>query len=246
MTIVRVLIVTLVFFSGAALAMNAAENHDVLEYQGIARDLENPERVLYTEYHRLQLNNGKPVSREVEYRAPDGRLLASKSNRYGDNPATPEFVLQDARKAYRESARFEKNALVLSLEAQNQRAEKTFRDVPDNLIIDAGFDDFVRKHWDRLSNGKRVKFHFASAVRQDLIEFRLEPQRSNEQEVVLSMRLSSRLLAWLLDPIELTYDRNTQRLLRYRGLTNIQDDSGTTFKADIEYRYSENRHTDLL
>src|SRR5690606_41863725 len=100
--------------------------------------------------------------------------------------------------------------------------------------------------WQALQQGKRVDFHFASAARQDLIRFRLEPQASDNNELVLSMRLSSRLLAWLLDPIELTYDKNSQRLLRYKGLTNIQDDNCTTYKADIEYLYSEKSHTDLL
>lgn len=246
MVFLRLFSLSLLLIISTTQAQVSAGPSGLLEYQGIARDLNNPAIILYTEYHRLQLGNGRPVSRDVEYRDASGRLLATKSNRYGDNPATPEFTLRDERKTYSESARFDGSALTLSLNEKGKTLEKTFRSVPDDLIVDAGFDDFVRTHWDRLQQGKRVDFHFASAARQELIAFRLEPQRSNEQELVLSMRLSSRLLAWLLEPIELTYDRNTQRLLRYRGLTNIQDDAGNTFKANIDYQYSEIRHTDLL
>lgn len=229
----------------AALAQGQTVTTD-LHYEGIARDLNNPQRVLYTEQHQLQLRDGKPLQRTVEYRDASGRLLATKVNQYGDNPATPDFILRDARRPYTESARLHGDSLTLTLQEGDNRSEQTLTGLPAALIVDAGFDEFVRQHWQRLQQGQRVTFYFASAARQDLIEFRLEPQRGNDQHLVLEMRLRSRLIAWLLDPIELTYDRQSQRLLRYRGLTNMQDDNGTTLKADIEYRYSENRHTDLL
>jgi hypothetical protein len=217
----------------------SATTTSVLEYTGTARDINDSNRVLYRESHRLTLQNQRPVSREVEYHDANGRLLATKTNRYGDNAAIPEFTLTDARKEYREQAVFQGDELTLSLTEQGNSSRKTFRELPDDLIIDAGFDDFVRQHWPALINGERVDFHFASAARQDLIRFRLEPQASDNNELVLSMRLSSRLLAWLLDPIELTYDKTSQRLLRYKGLTNIQDDTGTTFKAMIDYQYHD-------
>lgn len=217
----------------------SAATTEVLEYTGTARDINDSSLVLYRESHRLTLQNQRPVSREVEYHDANGRLLATKTNRYGENAATPEFTLTDARKEYREQAVFQGNELTLSLTEQGNSSRKTFRNLPDDLIIDAGFDDFVRQHWPALLNGERVDFHFASAARQDLIRFRLEPQASDNNELVLSMRLSSRLLAWLLDPIELTYDKTSQRLLRYKGLTNIQDDNGTTFKAVIHYQYHD-------
>ncbi len=86
-------------------------------------------------------------------------------------------------------------------------------------------------------SGKEVSFSFASAARQDLVGFRLERTSLDDRQLVLSMRLKSRLLAWLLDPIELTYERDSQRLLRYRGLSNMMDSAGNTYHTDIRYEY---------
>lgn len=213
---------------------------EVIHYVGNAYDLNNANSLLYKEEHQLTLINGKPSMREVIYRSSTNELMVKKTNRYSENASAPEFDLQDLRSGYREQAHYNREGgLVLSVQ-ENQQASvqtKTLNTLPNNLIIDAGFDDFVRKHWAELEAGKNVSFSFASAARLDLIDFRLLKKDSNENELVLSMRLKSRLLAWLLDPIELTYDKQSQRLMRYRGLSNIQDVNGDSYSADIRYQY---------
>jgi hypothetical protein len=51
------------------------------------------------------------------------------------------------------------------------------------------------------------------------------------------MRLKSRWIAWLLDPVFLSYDIKSKRLLTYRGLTNIRTIDGDGIKAEIRYTY---------
>lgn len=224
-------------------AQNAfANTHDTktLTYKGNAYDLNDSHKLLYTETHHLTLVNGKPSVRRVAYRSATKQLIVEKTNQYQQNSATPEFELQDLRTGYREQARFSRNGdLILTLQENGQAQEQSHRidSLPSHLIIDAGFDSFVRQHWSELEAGKSVTFSFASVARLDLIDFRLLKKDSNKEQLVLSMRLKSRLLAWLLDPIELTYDRQSKRLLRYRGLGNIQDSQGNAYHVDIRYQY---------
>ena len=46
------------------------------------------------------------------------------------------------------------------------------------------------------------------------------------------------LFRLLLTPIELSYSRHTQQLLRFRGLGNIADKNGNLLKVDIRYNYT--------
>lgn len=213
---------------------------ETLNYVGYAYDLKNPKKLLYREEHKLQMLNSKPCSRTVKYFSADDELIATKENQYYQNAAAPSFHLQDLRSNYREQAHYNNDgSLELSVQegAAAKIQSKRINDLPEDLIVDAGFDEFVRRHWLELETGKSLSFSFASAARLDLIDFRLQQKNIDKDNLVLSMRLNSRLIAWLLDPIELTYNRQTKRLMRYRGLSNIQDDEGNTYSTDIRYHF---------
>ena len=75
--------------------------------------------------------------------------------------------------------------------------------------------------------------------RLEWVNFRLIPLEREDGKLTVEMRLSSRLLSWLLDPVKLTYDEETQRLLTYRGLTNIRNKDGEGIKAEIRYTYPD-------
>lgn len=193
--------------------------------------------LLYRETHQLTLSDGQPVSGIVEYSDPDGNLIARKTNRYRANPATPDFDLQDRRSDYREQASLSQDSWTLSRTENGETERKTPGNPRYQAVVDAGFDEFVRQHWDALLKGDTVPFSFAVPARLDWIDFRLIPEKVTDTTLTVEMKLKSRMLAWLLDPIRLTYDRDTKRLLTYRGLTNIRDASGEGIHAEIRYRY---------
>ena len=95
----------------------------------------------------------------------------------------------------------------------------------------------MREQWQGLLTGKTATFSFAAPARLEYIDFRLIPIRQDDTTLTVEMRLKSRWISWLLDPIQLTYDLTSQRLLRYKGLTNLRDDQGNGINAEIVYRY---------
>ena len=58
-------------------------------------------------------------------------------------------------------------------------------------------------------------------------------------KLCLQIRLDSWLLGSLIDPIQLTYDERSQRLLRFEGISNLKNDAGRSQKVRIRYRYSD-------
>lgn len=254
MTLINHLFIALLFTGSSVIAFAAQNLSEPLKsseisYVGEAYLLgssNSSNTLLYREEHTLSLQEGKPVKRQVNYYSAEGELIASKENWYLSSPTQPDFILTDFRTDYREEARSAEtsntNTLTLIL-TENQETEQTqLTEFDYELVIDAGFDDFIRQHWDALLAGKTIPFSFASVARQTSVNFEVEaqnPEQSDATNLKLEMTLRSSLLSWLMSPIKLEYDRNTQRLMRYRGLSNIQDKNGDGQEVDIRYHYYE-------
>jgi hypothetical protein len=88
--------------------------------------------------------------------------------------------------------------------------------------------------------GDTINFSFAVPSRLEWIDFRLIPLAQKDGTLTVEMRLKSRWIAWLLDPVFLSYDIKSKRLLTYRGLTNIRTIDGDGIKAEIRYEYPPN------
>ncbi|WP_430460035.1 hypothetical protein ACQUQU_12545 [Thalassolituus sp. LLYu03] len=252
----QILVLAVVSNTAAGSDWHAEENVEppaasTLSYVGEARRLDGGE-LLYREFHQLTLagadphsadgmnNTSRPLTRHVEYRAPDGTLIARKINDYRDSPLLPDFTLEDDRRGYREQLTVRDGELTMAFaEGGSAESVKRFRRLPELAVADAGFDELVRSQWPRLLLGRSLTFEFASVARQDFIAFEVQKKSESADRLTLAMSLASPWLTWLLDDIELEYDKNTRRLLVYRGLTNITDASGAYYSAEIRYQYPD-------
>lgn len=173
--------------------------------------------ILYEEHHycteALQLCT-------VSYLEYDGELLASKRVDYRFNKQAPDVIFKDIRRDQEFSA------------SEAGRVD---------IVIDAGFDNFVRLHWNKLESGKSVQFPFQLMDRDKPLNMKVSEAADgncNSRDLCLQVRLDSWLLAALIDPIRLTYDRQQRRLLRFQGLSNIRDSNGGRQQVDIHYSYN--------
>jgi len=157
----------------------------------------------------------------VFYLRPDQSLIASKQINYQSNLQAPELVFKDYR---------------------DDRELKISPPQDPKLVFDAGFDNFVRQQWQPLADGEAIKFPFLVLDRANPIRMRAGQDPGVECEnsqLCLQVRLDSWLLGALIDPIELTYDRDEQRLRRFKGLSNLKTDSGDSQKVEIHYNYRD-------
>ena len=117
----------------------------------------------------------------------------------------------------------------------------------ERAVVDAGFDLLVLKYWDKLLNDQKVEFDFLALTRASFYRFALKKEMIKESEVIFSLRPSSFLLGLIVDPIRLTYDVNSKRLMRFEGITNIEKvlngmPTGNNYIARIEYQYEKDNN----
>ncbi len=209
------------FFVIAMLAANAAANSEapalpepLPDIVGEATDPDTG-NTLYLEHYYCSED---ALQCSVFYLRPNREVIASKELDYASNPKAPALTFRDYR-------------LDREIIIQN----------PDtNAVVDAGFDNFVRLQWQDLAGGEEVKFPFRLVDRKDPIKMRASKTEGCEDgKLCLEIELDSWLLGNFVDPIQLTYEEGSQRLLRFQGISNLKNDQGRSQTVEIRYRYLE-------
>jgi len=199
--------------------VTGAETHAV----GSAYDKVSGE-FLYEELHRCLIDEEQCL---VEYRDSAGKLLAAKELDYRGQPYRPSLIVRDYRSG-----------------------SELFLDPPkeDALVVDAGFDNFVRSRWEILSSGGSVSFNFLVPGRDTPIAMRAhrdDRRDCNAGALCLQVGLDSWLLARFINPILLTYSSDDRLLLRYDGPGNLATRDGSVPNVVIYYEHIELQEGEL-
>lgn len=211
-----------------------------LSYDGTAFDPDSG-AVLYHESHFVALKGDVARERFVLYRCPDGQPFARKrvETRFG-TPWLPAFGLEDERLGYAEGLRGDGPELEVYVRESRGKALK--RDVisqaPVSLVADAGFDAFVRDHWDELLAGQSVPLYFLVPSRLDYLSFKVKKvgEETIEGRRAQRLRLAlGGLLGLFVSGIDVVYDDQTRVLMQFRGLTNVRDPKGSNYVARIDF-----------
>lgn len=207
----------------------------------------DPAALRYCEYFLVD-DAGKV---RVLYYDPRGQKIAEKhlSSPVANSPEAPveearpsvlqeDFRLGEIREITRVGnswrMRYRKNL-------QDKVREVT---VPDAKVdvIDAGFDPFVRRHWELLVSGGNVEFNFASPLHGQVIRLRARVVACGARvaaagHLCLTVEPANALLRWLAGDLFLAYSSDNRRLRYFSGVVNLQDTSGTVQKLSIRYSY---------
>lgn len=205
-------------------------------------------QLLYHEHHLAPSRDALPT--RVVYRAPDDEVFAEKSLDHSQSTEAPAMDFRDHRRDvrivtyYPEDAGGDEIEMLYQEEGNGEPRRQRFD--TDSLIVDAGFDPFVRERWQRLvDESQRIVANFLVPSRNDTVRIGIEQVRRDRCETdrgnLLCFEVGAagalRLVSWFIDPIRLGYDAETRRLVFYHGRGNIPDASGEQRSIRIDYRY---------
>lgn len=188
-------------------------------------------RLLYREQHYRYRHDGHAVHL-VLYTCPGGKAFARKTVTGGSAQA-PDFRFVDALAGYREGVRQSDGQRTVYVKRSSGDAARTrtLPTVPD-AVIDMGFDTYVRRHWTSLVAGTPAHLRFL--VPSHLKYYRFVVARTHADPAQLTLRLHvDSWLAFALPHIDVTYDRATRTLRRFRGLSNVRDARGRNVKVQV-------------
>lgn len=192
-------------------------------------------RLMYRETHWLFTDRGRPA-RLVLYRCPDGAAFARKLSRVEHEPQAPDFQLDDGRTGYREGVRQRGGEREVFVRKRSGATEKSAPlDSTPLPVIDAGFDAYIRRHWDTPVQGS-VPFVLPSRLGTLNIAIRRMADTRIDGRAARQYRLS--LASWVgfaLPHTDVAYDAQTRDLLRFVGTANIRSTDGDSVRARIVF-----------
>lgn len=216
-----------------------------LSFVGYARAIEGG-ALLYIESHLVSDAGTPREQRVVLYRCPrDESYFARKQLTYSELRTRPTFTLDDARTGYREGLRSTDAALeVFHRDATDQPLRTRPLSRAEEVVADAGFDEFVRARWNDLDAGRTVRFPFLVPSRREALTFKVKKHHDTTVENAPASVIRLNLGGWLgyfLPHIDVTYRKSDRQLLRYLGLVNVRDAKGDNLTAQIDFPIAERR-----
>jgi hypothetical protein len=207
------------------------------QYQVGAAHAAGDGRLLYREHHWTYAQAGSP-RRLVLYRCPDGAAFARKLVDAAPGAGTPDIEFTDGRDGYAQQVTRAGGAIAVRVREPGRDERQVSLPARADAVIDAGFDAYVRTHWQALAGRRSRTVPFLVPDRGDWLDFRVRHvgDAVEGQRAVRRMRLS--LSAWYgfaVPAIDLTYERDTRRLLRFEGLGFVRDHRGNNPRVRIEF-----------
>ncbi|MCW8194248.1 hypothetical protein F6455_05585 [Proteobacteria bacterium 005FR1] len=219
-----------------AAAINTAEADIV----GEARDRNLGELL----YHELHYFSDEGLDHQVIYRTPDGEVLAEKKLDYTRSDVQPQLNQQNFACGESIGVSYAEDALKVSYRPDEQEAVETAQVERDSeLVIDAGFDNLVRRNWQQVTAGDPLTFDYLVPSRFTSYTFRLKNVDCSESAEqgwqCFVIEPASWWLRMLVDPISLTYESSSRRLVEFNGLGNIASADCKYPRVKIRYEYAE-------
>ncbi|MBC7487977.1 MAG: hypothetical protein H7282_14645 [Cytophagaceae bacterium] len=225
----------ILFFSFLFVYAKLNVKEEYLTYQGIATDLKS-NKFYYLEEHMETIDHHVLKHAVIQYKDSAGAVIAKKAINYSGNKVTPVFEQNDYRDGYTEGVSFSGNKLVLKFRKNKKETLKTKSiDIPDNLVVDGGFNYYIKSNWIDLIAGKTKVFNFAVPSQLNYFAFKLYKDSQKNDEIVFKMEPDNYILRKLVDPIRVTYKVSTKRIIKYEGLSNINDKKGNSYLVKIMY-----------
>ena len=216
-----------------------------IEFQGEARE-QGGDTLFYTEHHKqtgyCDGDRWMLEAHEVEYRDPDGELIATKSLDYTESQQRPSYR-SDNRQFDEVMEVTNRNDEVVEIRWTTHDGEEKSWDVDmkSNAVIDSGFEGATQDNWDALLDGQRLDIEFLASTRGRFYSFRVretDPDFDAVGDHVFRISASGWVTRWFADEIFLGYSED-RRLTDYYGQTNIPREPGENYQAHIRYEYND-------
>ncbi len=210
-------------------------------FQGIARD-ESGE-IAYIEEHRMIYEDGRPQRNETRYRDAEGREIAVLTSNFATNPYVPNYAFE-ARRFGRQDGTFVDGSWVKIYGRADRDApvQQGMVRLADGMVTGQGLHVYLRDHLDELAEGdaiKQVRFLAPLEGRDFVFRIRRLDAPREAGTVAFGIEADSWFLRLFAPKLEVRYDRDTRRLLSYRGASNLLSAERGVQNVTITYRYPQ-------
>lgn len=234
-------LVVLLFFT-VTLSVSVAE--EMPTRVGYAYDKDSQE-LIYTETHYEKFAGETVAESKVVYKDTSEKIFAEKSVNFSVNKFLPEFNLRNNLTGHVEVTRFVENKYEVTFsKLQSETKKEALLKFPENAISDAGFDNFIIKHWAELIEGEVYVREFLIPSMMDFIKFKIYQDDvvddDNKSLRVINIEPNNFFIRAFAGTTKLYYEKSRPALRKFDGVSNMRDSKGDNLKVTIRYEEIQN------
>jgi hypothetical protein len=209
-------------------------------YSSSAFDLKSG-KFLYKEFHEERYAGDKISESITDYKNLQNKLLSQRVMIFKDDLTKPKFELKDFRSGYIEGSEVlsNNNVKVYTRKDNKSELEEKVLNPEEPFVIDGGLTYFFLQNWNRLMNNEIVEFNFIAPAKLDYFRFRVSKNSilnvGGHPGLQLKLEINSFILRAFVDPVYITYDLETKKILNYKGISNINNEQGKSYSVQIDY-----------
>ena len=107
----------------------------------------------------------------------------------------------------------------------------------DNQIVGQGFHQFIVQNLEQIAQGEVFQIRLVLPSRLDQYDFRIRKRDINGDTLCIRLEIENWFLRLFAPHVDAEYDLKTRHLLRYEGISNLEDAAGKHKKVIITYAY---------
>jgi len=192
----------------------------------------------YVEYHTVKYQNGKVSESQTIYYDANKNKIGELISDYSFGPQFGSYDFRDIRAQYQDGAKVEQDRIGLFRKKKPKYdSEEKYIAKEKDQIVGQGFHQFIVRDLEKIAQGEVFHIRLVLPSRLDQYEFRIRKRKINGDTLYIRLEIDNWLLRMFAPHVDAEYDLKTRRLLRYEGISNLEDASGKHKKVTITYAY---------
>jgi len=197
-------------------------------------------KIVYTEKHDVILDDqGKVIEAKTTYVDINGKPLATLKSDFKISLSLPDHTYTDERTKGKYGIRRINNIIEMFNQDDNKPEQKLAlknEDLDRVLIGCQGFNYFLKGELEKIKMNKTLPVLFMVPGDLSTYKFVLEfIQEYPDQIFEFKVKIENWFLRAFAPEFEFKYDKKIERIIWYKGMSNIKDDKGKNQNVEITY-----------
>ncbi len=236
----------LTYLLGVCLSVSFAETALAEKHEVFKGEAKENGVLVYVEHHDVTFDDsGKVLTAVTKYVDPAGKTMGILNSDFRHSLNLPEHIFRDERTKAQYGIRREGDKVILfSQDDGKPELTKELKEKSDNSgssvlqVGCQGFNYYLRGKIDDLRQAKSLPVLFMVPGDLSTYKFVLEYVRENpDQSVDFRVKIDSWLLRIFAPTLEFRYDQKINRIVWYKGISNVKNDKRKTMNVTIDYSY---------